>query len=272
MADEITLVNSFDKTNLDLESNLEIGGPIGDTLSGFVHKYLPGSKYPSQGELHAESPLMQQYDKTNLDLQNPLPIGGPINDQPNSGFIQKYTSKENSYPGKGELESNSPLMNQYSSSNFDLTDPEVIGGPINDVNSGFEHKYTPENPYYTNNQGTIGNESETRRTTELGVTGLDNTDEEAGTRQGGTGGPNRISPDIPTGEYKNINLLNGETIGGKAIQVQRWSATNPYFESVKGVPEVQDPAPPPSEAPSEEGDVTGTDMSMDPSAVNLPPG
>ena len=45
---------AFDKTNLDLESNLEIGGPIGDTLSGFVHKYLPGSKYPSQGELDAD--------------------------------------------------------------------------------------------------------------------------------------------------------------------------------------------------------------------------
>ena len=64
----------------------------------------------------------------------------------------------------------------------------------------------------------------------------------------------------------------GLTDGMPCITNDQCNATNPYFESVKGVPEVQDPAPPPSEAPSEEGDVTGTDMSMDPSAVNLPPG
>ena len=214
MADEITLRHSFDKTNLDLESDLEIGGPIGDTLSGFVHKYLPGSKYPSQGELQPKSPLMQQYDKTNLDLTNDEPEGGPINDPA----------------------------------------------------SGFEQKYSPSNPYYTENQGTLGETSFQNAQTQLGITGLDNSDEAAGVAQGGTGGPNRVSSDIPTGEYRNVNLLNGSTVDGP-IQIQRWSADKPYFQSVNGVPEVPEPTPDP---PSPDEDVTGTDMSMDPSAVNIP--
>tara|TARA_Y100000592_G_C5479435_1_gene324409 strand:+ start:5736 stop:6377 length:642 start_codon:yes stop_codon:yes gene_type:complete len=209
------LKNSFDKTNLDLESNLEIGGPIGDTLSGFVHKYLPGSKYPSQGELQPESPLMEQYNKTNLDL----------------------------------------------------TSDEPEGGPINDPASGFEQKYTPNNPYYTENQGTLGETSFQNAQTQLGITGLDNSDEAAGVAQGGTGGPNRISSDIPTGEYRNVNLLNGSTVDGP-IPIQRWNVDNPYFQSVNGVPEIPPPTSETQESSNE--DVTGTDMSMDPSAVDIP--
>ena len=39
------------------------------------------------------------------------------------------------------------LENSLNKTNFDLDSKEPSGGPINDSDSGFEHKYTPTNTY-----------------------------------------------------------------------------------------------------------------------------
>ena len=158
------------------------------------------------------------------------------------------------------------LTNSFKDTNLDLTNKLPLGGPINDQESGFEHKYTSENPYYTGNEGTLGETSFQNAQTQLGITGLDNTDVSAGTPQGGTGGPNRVAPSIPTGEYKNVNLQSGDTIS--TVQVQRYTPENTYWESVQGI---QAEVPPNPEPAAPDDDITGmVPGNVDPSAVNRP--
>jgi hypothetical protein len=90
----MALINSFNKTSLDLENSDPNGGPINDPASGYLHKNLPGdpnSHYQSIVST-ANSPLANPitFQKTNLDLEDPLQTGGPIND-PASGFNHIYT-------------------------------------------------------------------------------------------------------------------------------------------------------------------------------------
>ena len=158
------------------------------------------------------------------------------------------------------------LKNTFNKTNLDLTNSLPLGGPINDQDSGFEHKYSPQNPYYTGNEGTLGETSFQNAQTQLGITGLDNTDESAGTPQGGTGGPNRVAPSIPTGEYKNVNLQSGDTIS--TVQVQRYTPENTYWNSIQGIQAETPPNPEPS-PPSD--DITGVvPGDIDKSKVNIP--
>ena len=158
------------------------------------------------------------------------------------------------------------LKHSFDKTNLDITNPLETGGPINDAASNFEHTYTPKNPYYTGNEGILPQTSLDNAITQLGITGLDNTNEEAGTPQGGTGGPNRVAPSIPTGEYKNINLQNGETIS--TVQVQQYTPENTYWESVQGI---QAEVPPNPEPAAPDDDITGmVPGNVDPSAVNIP--
>ena len=90
----MALINSFNKTNLDLESPLQTGGPINDVNSSFQHKNLPAtpSTHYSATVSQATSPLAAPgtFEKTNLDLESPLQTGGPINDV-SSKFMHTYT-------------------------------------------------------------------------------------------------------------------------------------------------------------------------------------
>ena len=75
------LENSFDKTNLDLENNSPLGGPINDPNSNFQQFYTPRKPFSitPEGETRGEGKLQFTGNITNLDVENPLPNGGPIN-------------------------------------------------------------------------------------------------------------------------------------------------------------------------------------------------
>lgn len=93
------------------------------------------------------------------------------------------------------------LVDSFNQTNLDTQNPEPDGGPINDPSSGFDTKYSAENPYFI--PGTQAQES--RLSSSFKVTGLDVENSEAGVAQGGSGGPNRTnSTNIPSGQYKAI--------------------------------------------------------------------
>lgn len=101
----MALINSFDKTSLDLENPNPNGGPINDPSSGFLHNNLPADPATHYRSVVTQttSPLANPttFEKTNLDLESPLLTGGPIND-PASGFNHTFTPSNtytNNRPG-----------------------------------------------------------------------------------------------------------------------------------------------------------------------------
>ena len=120
--------------------------------------------------------LVDSFNKTNLDLENRAPLGGPIN-----------------------------------------TDPVTINGV---EYGGFSAKYSPTEPYLQR-----GGQQSALVTVDAGgdvtdegilkVTALDIASDEAGTKQGGTGGPNRIAP----------NQFN--TVGGEGTYTNYKASTSP---------------------------------------------
>ena len=120
-------------------------------------------------------------------------------------------------PVKGPKKS---LIDSFNRTNLDTENSEPSGGPINDPTvvidgmvqgSGFSQTYSSTNPYYQNspdNQSSVlyqeGAETGAGGDS-LKVTALDVESNEAGVRQGGSGGPNRTnSSNIPTGQYKAV--------------------------------------------------------------------
>lgn len=89
----MALINSFDKTSLDLENPAPSGGPINDPNSGFLHNNLPADPATHYRSVvtPATSPLAAPvtFERTNLDLESPRVTGGPINDIP-SKFTHTY--------------------------------------------------------------------------------------------------------------------------------------------------------------------------------------
>ena len=120
--------------------------------------------------------LRGSFNRTNLDLENRAPLGGPIN-----------------------------------------TDPVTINGV---EYGGFSAKYSPTEPYIQD-----GNQKSALVTVDAGgdvtdegilkVTALDIASDEAGTKQGGTGGPNRVAP----------NQFN--TVGGEGTYTNYKASTSP---------------------------------------------
>jgi len=150
----MALINSFNKTNLDLENPAPLGGPINDTTSGFLHKNLPGTPatYYQSVVTQTTSRLANPttFEKTNLDLESPLLTGGPINDS-DSGFLHKnLPTNPTTHYQSVVTQTTSPLANPttFQRTNLDLESPLQAGGPINDPSpgSGFLHKNLPTNP------------------------------------------------------------------------------------------------------------------------------
>ena len=112
------------------------------------------------------------------------------------------------------------IIDSFNKTNLDTENKEPSGGPINAPDYNFETKYSAQNPYF--NQGTQFQES--KLSSSLTVTGLDVESSEAGTVQGGSGGPNRTnSSNIPSGQYKAIGsspLPLSQTPGGQALKTR----------------------------------------------------
>lgn len=101
------------------------------------------------------------------------------------------------------------LIDSFNKTNLDTQNPEPEGGPINDpvvvidgmaAGSGFSQTYSKENPYLQDsitNQNSILYQNTNLADSvspALKITALDVESSEAGVRQGGSGGPNRIAP------------------------------------------------------------------------------
>ena len=89
----------------------------------------------------------------------------------------------------------SPIEAEYEEvrENQPLDGTSIDGGSTNDPASGFEQIYNAKNPYYTTKEGEVRATMNNPLNQSLKVTALDVENPEAGTKQGGSGGPNRTS-------------------------------------------------------------------------------
>jgi len=152
------------------------------------------------------SPLEKEYEKGNADQElDGTPKNGGSDNDPSSGFVQRYT-QDNAYytTQEGLVRSNistNDLIQSTAITGLDVEDNAAgvdqggTGGPINDPNySGFIQNYTPQNPYYTTQEGIVrATEGESSLTDTLKITALDVENPESGVKQGSGGGPNRTS-------------------------------------------------------------------------------
>lgn len=138
---------------------------------------------------------------------------------------------------------------------YDLTNSQPAGGPINDIDSGYSHTYTPDNKYLDNfdvaasnnsNFGVIGNGTnfaDVENNSIFSKTSLDIEDDRP------VGGPNTTNiPNIPQGEFTptkqgsstiyGISPFPGgplQTQEGKnyKIPVQQWSEKRNYEDYMR---------------------------------------
>jgi|TARA_B110000908_G_scaffold76046_1_gene91577 hypothetical protein len=180
----MSLIDSFNKTNLDTTNSSPAGGPINVPQYNFIQKYntwepffAPGIPNASQNSL-----LSQSLTVTALDV-------------------------ESSEAGVAQGGSGGPI----NTPNIEI-DGITYGG--------FQTKYSSTDPYYV--RGT--QLQETKLSQSLTVTALDVESNEAGVAQGTTGGPNRTnSTNIPSGQYKALGSSPfplTPTPGGAALKTR----------------------------------------------------
>ena len=145
----------------------------------------------------------------------------------------------------------SPIEESYdiTRENQPADGTSIDGGSTNDPTSGFEQIYNSKNPYYTTQEGILtANNEESPLAKSTTITGLDVESPEAGTKQGGSGGPNRTAASngtkssfIDGGAYKNlryptrakfINNIEGEEDAGtlNTITLQQYTPSRTYLE------------------------------------------
>ena len=125
----------------------------------------------------------------------------------------------------------------------------IDGGSTTDPTSNFIQTYSSENPYYSKQEGIIrATKGESPLTDTLKTTSLDVENPEAGTKQGGSGGPNRTtaangdkSTFLDGGNYKNlryptrakfIDSIEGEEDAGtlNTVTLQQYTPNRTYLE------------------------------------------
>ena len=143
------------------------------------------------------------------------------------------------------------LLEIYNSQNESqpIDGTPIDGGSTNDPSSNFIQTYSSENPYYSKQEGIVrATNGESPLTDTLKVTALDVENSEAGTEQGGSGGPNRTSAANGTkstfldgGDYKNLRyptrakfidtIENNEDAGTlDTITLQQYTPNRTYLE------------------------------------------
>ncbi len=125
----------------------------------------------------------------------------------------------------------------------------IDGGSTNDPASNFVQRYNADNAYYTTKEGEIrANISTNDLVQSTKITALDVEDPSAGTKQGGTGGPNRTSAAngikstfMDGGNYKVlryptkakfINIGTNSEDGGilETMTLQQYTPNRTYLE------------------------------------------
>lgn len=228
--------------------------------------YLGNTPGPMPPKL---SPLEAEYDEgvNNQFLGQAENGGAAPNDSdagviPTSGFIQRYTPTNAYYTNNEGLVrsdiSTNDLIQSTKITGLDVESNSAgakqggTGGPINDDGpngSGFVQNYTPENPFYTTKEGIVrATDGESPLTNTFKTTALDVENSEAGTKQGGSGGPNRTSAAngekstfIDGGQYKVLryptrakfidtteNSEDGGTL--ETMTLQQYTPSRTYLE------------------------------------------
>ena len=141
-----------------------------------------------------------------------------MNKSHNSIKATEEIRKEDTSKVKGILESFLDQSTPSTNTNLDVENPYELGGPINDPSSGYEQKYTPKTPYYTDNEGILkATKAESPLVNSTKITGLDVESNSAGAKQGGSGGP--INDDGPNGSGF----------------VQNYTPSNPFYTTKEGI-------------------------------------
>ena len=163
----------------------------------------------------------------------------------------------------------------------------IDGGTTNDPSSGFEQKYTQQNPYYTDNEGILkATKAESPLVNSTKITGLDVENPEAGVKQGGKGGPNRTvaangtkSSFLDGGHYKNLRYptrakfidseVNSEDAGTlETMTLQQYTPNRTYLEVLSDPSlEIEAVVSSNKEQPSKGGIPDSVDESIVPSDV-----
>ena len=99
---KVIAVNTFDKTNLDLENSAPFGGPNNFPSYNHTQKWQPqdgkGFIDSSEGQFLVGGKLKDSFNKTSLDLTSPDPLGGPINIPYNTQVGIRTISKTTTQP------------------------------------------------------------------------------------------------------------------------------------------------------------------------------
>ena len=143
------------------------------------------------------------------------------------------------------------LLEIYNSQNKSqpIDGTPIDGGATNDSPSNFTQNYTPENPFYTNNEGIVrATDGESPLTNTFKTTALDVENSEAGIEQGAAGGPNRTSAAngikskfLDGGNYKVLRYptkakfintgVNSEDAGTlETMTLQQYTPNRTYLE------------------------------------------
>ena len=113
----------------------------------------------------------------------------------------------------------SDLQQIFDKTSLDLEHPSPEGGPIHAPTYNFFHENTSQNPYY------IPGTTTTELVDSLKITSLDVEESEAGTAQGGEGGPMRTN---------SGNRLG--TVGDDGRYIVKGSSPNPLSPTPGGKP------------------------------------
>ena len=159
--------------------------------------------------------------------------------------------------------SNGDSFRSANKTDFDLTNSNPFGGPINASKYQHQHLYTPENTYLdkfqeaaspNSNFGINGDEVQNNSIFEKTSLDMENPLP--------TGGPNTTNAyNIPNGSYTNNRSGNkfGESVGGplkdkegKIINnfLQQYSSKNTYLNSLDGIVNNIPPTPPQPSVPT----------------------
>jgi hypothetical protein len=162
----------------------------------------------------------------------------------------------------------------------------IDGGSTNDPASGFTQTYNNENPYYTTKEGEVRATMNNPLNQSLKVTALDVENPEAGTKQGGSGGPNRTSAAngekssfLDGGDYKVLryptkakfidteeNSEDGGTL--ETMTLQQYTPNRTYLDVLADPSlEIEEVVNSNNEQPAQGGIPTSIDESIVPSDI-----
>lgn len=262
-ANGVTLLSSFDYSSLDIETDPKILFPkTGKQEFGFTQQWGPNANQYENADLGEDGSGLYKngFDgDENLDIETNPKTFFPKTNGRNSTFVQNWgpnanefrNSEQGSRTGGKLYPTSDPTIATFTnafSGNLDLenNDPASVG-ISGGGKEGFQPQYTPKDGqrYEDSPQGKLRSPDSAAEKNNFKTSALDLESSEAGIKQGGKGGPNRILDQsknaFQSGQYTvkragglgigNIAGMNGQ--GGEVIKqtLHTYTPQNPYFEA-----------------------------------------